>query len=162
MSAPYKRFNKLQFNIIRGVFYGVLAVAIIACIVASVRGKKIDKLKAEVSDLKIEAEQTGSPAQNSPYVTNVAGEIVTDANGLPIVSNNSANTASTTYKVIASEVNLRSVAAENGTILVKIPQGAVLTVTSTDVTGNWGATSYEGKSGWVSLNVTDVEVSPEG
>lgn len=53
-------------------------------------------------------------------------------------------------------LNMRSSASTNGSIVQTVPDGAVLTVTQ--VSGNWGYASYNGKGGWVCLDFTSYTV----
>ena len=55
------------------------------------------------------------------------------------------------YRVSASSgVNMRSGAGTSYSIVSAIPYGTVITVTQTS--GNWGKTTYNGKTGWVCLD----------
>ena len=61
--------------------------------------------------------------------------------------------SSTSQKYYVSHVkgvNLRSKASTSGKILTAIPYGTALTVTQ--VSGNWGKTTYNKKTGWVCLD----------
>ncbi len=61
--------------------------------------------------------------------------------------------ASTSQKYYVSHVrgvNLRSKASTSGKILTAVPYGTELTVTQ--VSGNWGKTTYNKKTGWVCLD----------
>ena len=67
--------------------------------------------------------------------------------------------ASGYYKVSHQKgVNLRSNASTSGTVLMAIPCGAVINVSQTS--GNWGKTTYGGKSGWVSLDYCTKTTAP--
>lgn len=47
-------------------------------------------------------------------------------------------------------MNFRSSASLSGSIIAQIPKGMVLSVTQ--ISGEWGKTVYNGKTGWISLN----------
>lgn len=51
-------------------------------------------------------------------------------------------------------LRLRSGAGTSYAVLANIPYGTVLTITQTN--GNWGKTTYNGKTGWVSLDYIEV------
>ena len=65
----------------------------------------------------------------------------------------SVSYANGSYKVDTDtdELNMRA-SAVNGTILLSIPSGTVLSVTQ--VSNNWGYTNYRGTNGWVCLDFT--------
>ncbi len=62
---------------------------------------------------------------------------------------------SNTYKT-TDALNLRSSASTSSTVLVTIPEGTTITVTSTKVSGDytWGKTTYDGETGWCALEYT--------
>lgn len=62
-------------------------------------------------------------------------------------------TADTSYQGTVTadpSLRMRSGPGTSNSILTSIPFGTVLTIT--DVSGNWGKTTYGGKTGWVSLD----------
>lgn len=82
-----------------------------------------------------------------------------------------STTTSTTKKTTASvsfsgtvtadpSLRLRSGAGTNYSVLANIPYGTVLTITQTN--GNWGKTTYNGKSGWVSLDYIQISKPASG
>ena len=61
------------------------------------------------------------------------------------------------YKVTSSSLNLRESYTASSSILASIPKNKVIIIT--DVSGDFGKTSYNGKDGWVSLSyVTPVRL----
>lgn len=60
-----------------------------------------------------------------------------------------ATTQGTAYKTTAN-LNLRSGNSTSTSILTSIPKGTSVTVTQTS--GNWGKTTYSGKTGWICLD----------
>lgn len=61
------------------------------------------------------------------------------------------------YKVTASSLNMRESYTTSSSVIASIPNGKVIVIT--DVSGDWGKTSYNGKNGWVHLSyVTPVRL----
>lgn len=73
------------------------------------------------------------------------------------------------YQTLASSLNLRSSATTSSTVLTTIPYGTPLSITEIRQNGstNWGYTTYNGKTGWVSMdyvvyissNMTSIKIT---
>ncbi|MBR5515466.1 MAG: SH3 domain-containing protein, partial [Clostridia bacterium] len=71
--------------------------------------------------------------------------------GLPAyTSSGSTTTNYGTYIVTAASLNMRSTPSSSGTIVAVLKNGDAIVVTA--ISGNWAYTTYNGKSGWCSLN----------
>ncbi|MBE6687260.1 MAG: CHAP domain-containing protein [Ruminococcaceae bacterium] len=71
--------------------------------------------------------------------------------GLPAyTSSGSTNTNYGTYIVTATSLNMRSTPSSSGTIVAVLKNGDAIVVTQ--ISGNWAYTTFNGKSGWCSLN----------
>ena len=71
--------------------------------------------------------------------------------GLPAyTSSGSTTTNYGTYIVTAANLNMRSTPSSSGTIVAVLKSGDAIVVTQ--ISGNWAYTTYNGKSGWCSLN----------
>lgn len=110
------------------------------------------------------ADQSGSPDDSGSYdnsnrdvdTTDVgAATIWNPDNDQSLTTNPSTDTGSGDYdnvyivNVGNSTLNLRSEKSTTSKILKSIPNNTELVITSID--GNWGYTTYSGKSGWVSM-----------
>lgn len=110
------------------------------------------------------ADQSGSPDDSGSYDNSNSDADTTDVgaatiwnpdNDQSLTTNPSTDTGSGDYdnvyivNVGNSTLNLRSEKSTTSKILKSIPNNTELVITSID--GNWGYTTYSGKSGWVSM-----------
>ena len=158
----YKRFNKEQWLVMRAAAVGLIVILLIAMISCGRNKGKVKDLKAELSSISEVMAQTTAPVTQSAavaYQTDIYGEYLTDTNGQMIpVTEVATEKSGIQYKVTATNgLNLRSMASTDGTALTTIPLGTTVTVTSKNADGTWGAVSYNGQGGWISLDSTLVE-----
>lgn len=87
-----------------------------------------------------------SPSDSAPTGSVPAGS------SLPPVSNPTAvnGTGSYTVNTTADALNVRGTPNSDGDVVTQIPKGTQISVTA--VSGSWGYVTYNGQSGWVSMN----------
>lgn len=104
--------------------------------------------------------RNGSLAQRFTFATVSSGNGGNASTTPTTPSKPAAPSAATGYYKVSHQngVNLRSSASTSGTVLTAIPCGAVINVSQTS--GNWGKTTYGGKTGWISLDYCTKTTAP--